>query len=255
MYCPRCGVSNPAGTAACRICGMDLVSAASPVRCPSCGAQAKASQSICLKCGADMSPLRAAEPVVATTAAVEEQTAADVVEESFTEAELPIRPILAEPETNKGRWCPQCGRPKSEYADICEHCKLAEVESSSDISFGTSVQRETDLAMVGGVFIVIAGILGAGQGLVSVADVSGAGLSASVICFTSLMIVFGLLAMIGGVSAISRTNAVHAVLGGVFGILSIGFYFGAVISVIGLLLVIKSYGEFEIRKWSLDFSR
>ncbi len=72
---------------------------------------------------------------------------------------------------------------------------------------------------------------------------------------TSLMMVFGLLAIFGGVSAMGRLNAVYAVLGGVFGVLSIGFYIGALLSFVGLVLVMKSYNEFAVKKISLDLSR
>ena len=112
-----------------------------------------------------------------------------------------------------------------------------------------------NLPQIGGLLILISGLLGVIYGVTTVSTVAGSDLPLAVTCFTGLMVVFGLIAIFGGISAMERKNAVYAVLGGVFGLLSIGFYIGSVMSLVGLVLVIKSYNEFKVRELSLNLSR
>ena len=256
MYCPYCGVSNPEGAAICGFCGKDLTSPSVPVTCPSCGTVGREYQSNCAKCGAKLPRQQKTEPADEMAAEVAEPAAAvPVAYASTPDAEAAFEPTPDKSDMAGTKWCPFCGRPKAAYADMCEICKQSETESSEDGYSETSYDREMNLPMIGGFFIIIAGLLGLVYGLVTLADLASFDLPVAVSCFTSLMIVFGIIAIIGGISAMERKNAVYAILGGVFGLLSIGFYIGAIMSLVGLVLVIKSYNEFEVRELSLGLPR
>jgi hypothetical protein len=59
------------------------------------------------------------------------------------------------------------------------------------------------------------------------------------------MCLFGLIAGFGGYNAIKRGSVVLAIVGGILGILSIGFFIGALLSLIGIILVAVSHAEFS----------
>jgi hypothetical protein len=50
--------------------------------------------------------------------------------------------------------------------------------------------------------------------------------------------------ILGGFSALHRKNYQLALIGSIFGILSWGFYIGAIISFIVLLILISTYDDF-----------
>lgn len=60
----------------------------------------------------------------------------------------------------------------------------------------------------------------------------------------TVFIVFGVLAIIGGVLAMQRTHLPIAVIGGVFGVLAIGFFVGALLALIGIIILIMARHEF-----------
>jgi hypothetical protein len=57
-------------------------------------------------------------------------------------------------------------------------------------------------------------------------------------------IVFGVIAIIGGLFAIARKHFGLAIVGGIFGLIGIGFLIGGVLGLIGLVLIIISRDEF-----------
>ena len=98
--------------------------------------------------------------------------------------------------------------------------------------------------------IIIAGVLGVFYGLLTLSVVGqvnalGYSLPGSVTCCAGLLCIFGLIAIAGGFSGIGRRSVVFAIVGGIFGILSIGFFFGALLSLIGIILVAISHNEFS----------
>ena len=62
--------------------------------------------------------------------------------------------------------------------------------------------------------------------------------------FSALMFAFGVIALALSMSAFKRSSYAGAITGGVFGILAIGFLFGAFFALIGLLLLALSRREF-----------
>jgi len=100
--------------------------------------------------------------------------------------------------------------------------------------------RQEKYAKVGGVLVFIMGMLEIVIGLVflwlgSLANASGA--LPGAICMT-VFLILGILAMLGGISAIQRKNYALAVIGGVCSIIS-------AIGIVGLILIIVSKEDFE----------
>jgi predicted amidophosphoribosyltransferase len=219
MYCPSCGNSNPSGATYCMGCGKQLPSFTTSVRCPFCGADGQEYQFNCTKCGKDLPRGQKIDPMSGT----------------------------ATP-SGATKPCPICGRPMGIYANQCAYCSRPE----TDYSYGTEEVYASDsqLPVVGGVLILIAGILGILEGLLTLAAVSsvsaaGYTLPGSVTCCAGLLCIFGLIAAAGSFSAIGRHSVVFAIVGGVFGILAIGFLIGAVLALIGIILVAIAHDEFS----------
>lgn len=256
MYCSECGVSNPEGAATCRVCGRGLAGKPSPYACPSCGADSQENQSHCTKCGARLPRRKKTEPAVASSTGFPEPTAAAWTAEAPTpDATAMAEPAPDQPAEVTSNACPICGRPKDMSADLCEYCSRPETGDSGDYDSETTYGSEMDLPMIGGLLIITAGVLGIAHGLLTFEKVSSYGLPLVVSCVTLLMVIFGLVAILGGISAMGRMNAIYAVLGGVFGLLSVGFYIGAVMSVVGLVLIMSSYDKFKVKELSLDLLR
>ena len=98
--------------------------------------------------------------------------------------------------------------------------------------------------------ILIAGALGMLNGIVNLAwtdDVGYLGYQVpwSVVCCSGVMIIFGAIACAGSFPAFGRTNAVFAVVGGIFGIIAVGFILGAILAEIGIMLVTIGYDQFQ----------
>lgn len=225
MYCPGCGRSNPSGAVFCNACGQQLPSLSTAVRCPFCGADGQEYQLNCTKCGKDLPKERKIDRV----------------------SEAASQPTASTP-TGATRACPICGRPMGIYASQCDYCSRPEVdyENYSESSY----RSESELPVIGGVLILIAGVLGLVHGLLTLGAVSeihalGYNVPGSVTCCAGLMCLFGLIAGFGGYNAIKRESLAFAIVGGVFGILSIGFLIGALLSLIGIVIVAVSHDEFS----------
>ncbi len=265
MYCQNCGVMNPEGADTCRICGAELVPAKAPSKKSWMERRKKATQEA-----------KEAE-VVRKELGIESPAPAQTSEVPPAEPtpdqlqEVPSGPQVQPRATSYvvTDECPICGNPKDESEDLCEMCKEYR-EQEAVGQFDEEASPETDksavddweaepvklgLGKVGGVLISLAGFLGVVYGLLTVVDISGIGIPGPVVCFTGLMVVFGFGAIVGGYSAIQQKNAIYALLGGIFGILSVGYFVGAALSIIGLLLVLASYNEFEEHEASLKLPK
>ena len=260
MYCPYCGVANPDGTTKCRLCGKDMTAQSTVLICPSCGADVHEYQSTCGRCGTKLLQKQMVAEVEAETEAAAETE--EVVKETSAptsqEESAPYRDWVVEPtkdSTIKINRCPICGKPKHRSADMCDECKQSETGYSYKSGTELTYTSDMDLPEVAGILIFIAGALGIAHGLVTFETVTGEGLPMAVVCLSGLMLMFGLLAILGSIHAYARRNAVFATLGAVFGILSLGFYIGALLSFVGLVLVLKSYSEYSDKTLSLDIMR
>lgn len=155
--------------------------------------------------------------------------------------------------------CPSCGsaihheqgkKPGAPKAEECEHWSELPTHSVRTAKVG-----------VGGVLILIAGFLGIAHALLSVLPGTGEDILAtyesviapgevlddlleSYVALAGLMMLFGVLAVALSMFAFNRSRFDGALAGGVFGILSIGFLFGAFLAIVGLLLIATSRREF-----------
>jgi hypothetical protein len=114
--------------------------------------------------------------------------------------------------------------------------------------------------MIGGVLIIIAALLALGMGAMAMTmdaqQVQDAGVDIpegmtaqdlqGVLNFCgAILLVFAVIAIIGGAFALGRKHFWLVVIGGVFGIFGIGMVIGAILSLIGLVLVAVSKDEFS----------
>ena len=171
--------------------------------------------------------------------------------------------------------CPACGWEAEKGAVVCSSCgsaiyhdhaqgkkpeapKIEECEHWSELP--THSVRTAKVG-VGGILILLAGFLGIAHALLSVLPGTGEDILAtyesaiapgellddlleSYVPLAGLMMLFGGLAVALSMFAFNRSRFNGALAGGVFGILSIGFLFGAFLAIIGLLLIVTSRREF-----------
>lgn len=225
MFCPLCGKSNPAGAAYCNGCGKPLPTFSTTVSCPFCGADGQEYQINCTKCGKELPRGLKVQPPGAVAA-----------------------PSITT------KTCQQCGRPMSIYDTECPFCRQSSIEAYDGyyVDDRGYAQSESDVSVIGGVLILIAGVLGLVYGLLTLAavstvysDVYGSSVPGSVTCCALLMALFGLIAMFGGYNGIKRESLAFAIAGGVLGIFSIGFLIGALLSLIGVILVAVAHRDFS----------
>lgn len=106
--------------------------------------------------------------------------------------------------------------------------------------------RRVAWVSIGGMLVLMAGAFG----LIDAAFVIGIGVEYErldvndVVC-SALMVVFGLVAIMGGVMAILRQQFPLAVIGGVSGVFAYGCALGSLLSLIGLILIVVMRKEFS----------
>lgn len=220
MYCPSCGASNPSGASFCNACGRQLPDALRSAKCPLCGADGQDFQLSCTKCGKELLRTEKARPAV------------------------PVETGPAAAPYAATRACPICGRPMSVYASMCDYCSRP--EPTYDAFSEERYVGESELPVIGGILVLIAGVLGIFWGLVLLAGLASNQYvdSWSATCCSGLFALFGVIAVAGSFSAMGRRGLWFAVIGGVFGILSVGFFIGALLSLIGIVLIAISHDEF-----------
>ncbi len=222
MICPSCGKDNPSGSVFCNGCGSKLPSAPTTpttIYCPYCGAPGQEYQLNCTKCG----------------------------------KELP-RGVMGDASrtqlsSTSTRLCPNCGQPMSIYDVTCPYCRATstgEYLSDDDVA----PRSESQLPVVGGVLILIGGVLGIVYGMLTLGAISAAtslgySVSGYATCCGLLAALFGLIAVFGGYNGIKRDSFAFALVGGILGIFSVGFFLGALLSLIGLVFVAVAHRDFE----------
>jgi ribosomal protein L40E len=205
------------------------------VKCPSCGSDNPAHVVFCGRCG---------ESIPAYLRAAEEQgiEVPSSTSEASASEQLPMKRCNWCGEQNKwsANFCTKCG--KDPHAQPVPH------EYLSDAPVIES-KRRSGLPVAGGILSILAGFLGIAQGLLYLATESMAldlGLSGTEeLCFCgALSLVFGLAGFAGGVFAVQRKGFGLALTGAILGMLSIGFVIGAVLGLVGMILIAVSKEEF-----------
>lgn len=170
--------------------------------------------------------------------------------------------------------CPHCGEVVEEGAELCNSCTMPvrDIVMSNlpkDVTPTECVHWSEKPAAAGrsarvvmaGILILMAGALGIGQGVAGLDpgfsgtlmdimeglipwsettdDIVGEYLALQV-----WVVIAGVLAIAGGVFALTETRYEFAVMGGIFGFLAIGFLMGAFLGLVGLLLLAVSRKDF-----------
>lgn len=170
--------------------------------------------------------------------------------------------------------CPHCGKPVEEGAEICNSCTmpirevimrnlpkdLPETECVHWSEKPAAAGRSARVVMAG-ILVMMAGALGIGQGIAGLSpDVAGSlmdvmegilpwsssagDMVAEYVALQVWAMAAGLLAVAGGVFALTETRYELSVVGGIFGVLSIGFLIGAFLGLVGLLILAFSRKDF-----------
>jgi len=122
---------------------------------------------------------------------------------------------------------------------------------------GPPPKPKTAKPIVGGILVIIAGLLAIGNGALYIVlsesdlgDIPGYDMSMQDIeeilnTCGAVMIVFGLIAIVGGVFGVTRKHFGLALVGSIFALISIGFVLGSVLGLVGLILIALSRSEFS----------
>ncbi|HUV61169.1 MAG TPA: zinc ribbon domain-containing protein [Thermoplasmata archaeon] len=146
-------------------------------------------------------------------------------------------PVVSSGEV-RSRQCVGCGRVISWDALVCQYCghdfrgKPVEAKKPND----------ADALLVGAILSVLAGIVS--MLLVAVINMDGAGPSTEEMVVSSMVYVFAVLGVIGGLSSLSRYSYPISVLGAACCIFGPGFFFG----IPALVLTARSSSAFDQEK-------
>jgi predicted nucleic acid-binding Zn ribbon protein len=139
------------------------------------------------------------------------------------------------PDASRNRHCVSCGRAISWDSNACQYCghdyrrKMVETKESAKNSL-----------LLGAIFSMLAGIVSVM--IVAVINMEGAGPSDSELIISSMMYLFAVLAIVGGLSSLARVSYPMSVLGAACSIFGPGFFFG----VPALVLTAKSAEAFDL---------
>jgi len=154
------------------------------------------------------------------------------------------------------RNCISCGRAIDFNANVCPYCGY----DYRAAVMGPPPVRRTGSPVAGGIMIAIAGILALANAVsfltYSVTDLENTGVTLPsgttwdqilgiLRACGAIEIILGIVAIVGGIFAIQRKHFGLAVAGGLFGMFGIGLGFGAILGLIGLILVAVSRKQFQ----------
>jgi len=153
------------------------------------------------------------------------------------------------------RNCVKCGRTIAWDANVCQFCGHDYRAQAT----AAAPHEKSVLSLVGGVFILVAGLMGIFAGIVLLTislddldqygvDVAGVGdiLEDILKICGAIWLIFGLIALMGGVFGIMRKHFALVILGGVFGLLCLGPYMlASLLALVGLILVAVARKDFD----------
>jgi len=159
--------------------------------------------------------------------------------------------------TTSTRNCVSCGRTITWDANVCPYCGH---DYRVQMMPAQQMVARTGHAGWGGGLIIASGVLGLIMGILLLlastlnynqlnvtlpSGFTNQDLKNLLAVLGAVFAVFGIIAIIGGVFAAERKHFAVAIVGAIFGIISIGFFLGAVLALIGLILVVISRHEFR----------
>jgi hypothetical protein len=160
--------------------------------------------------------------------------------------------------TQASRSCVSCGRTINWDSNVCPYCG----HDYRFIAAPAAPQQRSAKPLLGGILIIVAGVLALAMAVSFIVldphdienldyqQLRDSGITATDldeilgIC-GAIEIVFGAIAIIGGVFAVMRKHFALAVVGGIFGLIGIGFLVGGLLGLIGLVLIVISRSEFR----------
>jgi ribosomal protein L40E len=171
--------------------------------------------------------------------------------------------------------CTTCGAGNPEGADLCNSChtplrELIEDNLPADLpaeecvhwSEGPSSPGRTAMVLVAGILILMAGVLGIAQSVLSLSPALGGGfldayenavpgasttgdLLDQYMLLQVCVFVFGVIAIFGSMFALNQSRFDMSIVGAVSGILAIGLLFGAFLSLVALIVLLTSRRHFD----------
>jgi hypothetical protein len=154
------------------------------------------------------------------------------------------------------RMCVFCGRTIDFSANVCPYCG----HDYRMPIYGPAIRKKSSMPVIAGIMIIIAGLLAIGLGVLyltmGVSDLESSGVTMPPevsledvqnllsVC-GALAVLFGVIAIIGGVFTIQRKHFAFAIIGALFGMAGVGFFLGALLALIALILVAVSKQEFD----------
>ena len=214
--CGSCGKESKEGAKFCVHCGKSLTEV-QVNRCPRCGHENPPYGMYCGECGSEL-PSRRVSP---------SETPYDSVREPL-------------PTTKQ---CPVCGREMSIYDSSCPMCGGADIMSHDYFAGNRS---STSKPAVGGVLLIIGGVLALFNGILLFAvgstmiDVGG-----NITCCGGLELLFAIGAIIGGISALQRTEYTWALIGAILCLISVGpLFMSSLLGLIALIMIATSQDDF-----------
>jgi hypothetical protein len=151
------------------------------------------------------------------------------------------------------RNCVQCGRSIAFDANVCQYCGHDYRAQAA----APAPHEKGALSIVGGILILIAGLIGIAMGaillMISASDLDQYGLNLVSgtledilrVC-GAILLIFGLIALMGGIFGAMRKHFALAILGGVFGLFCVSPYMiASVLALVGLILVAIARKDFD----------
>jgi hypothetical protein len=154
------------------------------------------------------------------------------------------------------RMCVTCGRTINFSANVCPYCG----HDYRMPVYGPAIRTHSSMPLFAGIMVIIAGLAAIGMGFLyltmGASDLDGSGVTLPPevsledvqdvlsVC-GSLAILFGVIAIIGGVFTIQRKHFALAIIGALFGMAGVGFLLGALLALIALILIAVSKQEFD----------
>lgn len=206
VECPKCGTANPPELTNCRICGAELRHVH----------EVPEGSTVCPTCGEKVGP----------------------EQRLCSSCRTPVRDIL------------MSNLPGDLPAEECVHW-----------SEGPGSATRSSMLSIAGILILMAGVLGISQAVLGLSPglgedfiqifgdlIPGAeaadDLMNEYVLLQVAVFVFGSVAVFGSLFAFNKSDFRLSVVGGVSGILAIGFLVGAFLSIVGLMLLIASRKQF-----------